>query len=230
MLIAVLAVAGFARAERLVNINLVVVESEFSPPASEQIRLFTEGIERLKEVKIKPRIIKVDIVPDFYNVNSLDNLLSRLYTWAEYGKKQRFKGVVFYSLPPMLGVSGTQYAAGQAGAICAFTRNKKRKFAEGVMRTSNLSGADRNPHSKIIALHEMLHLLGANHIGIKVVTVSKDPLIRKFVQVPNVMHPAAQEYATIPNLPILPLTHRQVGYCRRGLNVDGGKYIIGGKR
>lgn len=226
LIVAVLACAGIARGEnhRRVNINLVVVEHPTSPPVSEQIRLFEEGISRLSEVKIKPRIIKVDIVPDFYNVNSLDHFLSRLFTWAQYGKKERFKGIVFYLLPPMV-YNQSLYGAGQAGAICVFTRNKDRMFAEGVMRLTNGLGENREPHSRIIALHEMLHLFGANHIDSKTIVVSRNPPQLKFVDVPNVMNSVAQAYATIPNLLISPKTHRQVRYCKKGLSVEGKKYV-----
>jgi hypothetical protein len=200
---------GQARADRLININLVVVEHPTSPAPQEQIRLFTEGISRLPEVKIKARIIKTDIVPDFYNVNKLEDFLRRLYVWSDYGKKERFKGIVFYLLPPMV-YKESHYAAGQAGAICVLTRNERRKFAEGVMRLKSSSGQDREPHSRVIALHEMLHLMGANHIA-----------RRNFQDNPNVMHPAAQQYATMPNLPILKLTKRQVRWCKQGKNVLG---------
>lgn len=208
-ILALLLLASPAYADRLININLVVVDHPTSPSPQEQIRLFTEGISRLPEVKIKARIIKTDIVPDFYNVNELKHLLSRLYTWSNYGKKERFKGIVFYLLPPMV-QNESHYAAGQAGAICVLTRNERRKFAEGVMRVKNSYGYDREPHSKIIALHEILHLMGANHID-----------RRGFKDLPNVMHPAAQQYATIPDLPILSLTKRQVRWCKQGKNVLG---------
>jgi hypothetical protein len=216
LLLALLATIGVyaAKADRLVNISLVVVEHPTSAPVADQIRLFEEGISRLSEVKVKPRVIKIEIVPDFYNVNGLEHLMSRLYTWAQYGKKQRFKGVVFYALPPMLGASGTQYAAGHAGAICIFTRNKNKKYAEGVLRVKSGSGYDREPQSRIIAFHEMLHLLGANHAGDNGFTKQ---------QKPNVMHPNAQAYAIIPNLPILNITHRQVRWCKQGKNVLGKK-------
>ena len=220
-LLALLALVNIARADRLVNLNLVVVEHPLAASPADQIRLFKEGLPRLAEVGVKPRIIKVDVVPDFYNANSLDDLLSRLYTWAAYGKKQRFKGIVFYSLPPMIGASGSQYAAGQAGAICIFTRNKNKKFAEGVLRTKSGLGFDRQPHSRIIVLHELLHLFGANHIESKTVVISKKPYKLAFPQIPNVMHPNAQAYATIPNLPILPATKRHVRYCKQGKNVLG---------
>ena len=220
-LLALLALANLARADRLANINLVVVEHPLAASPVDQIRLFKEGLPRLAEVGVKPRLIKIDIVPDFYNANSLDDLLSRLYTWAQYGKKQRFKGIVFYSLPPMVTEDGRQFAAGQAGAICIFTRNKNRKFAEGVMRAKSKLGYDREPHSRIIVLHELLHLFGANHIDSKTVLVSKVPFQRDFEQVPNVMHSNAQAYATMPNLPILPATKRHVRYCKQGKNVLG---------
>lgn len=212
LLLALLLVDYAQGQTRQININLVVVEHPTLAPAAEQIRLFKEGIERLSEVKIKPRIIKIDIVQDFYNVNKLEDFLRRLYVWSDYGKKERFKGIVFYLLPPMVGASGGHYAAGQAGAICVLTRNERRKFAEGVLRLATDSGIDRQPHARVVALHEMLHLMGANHAG--------DSGFLERVK-PNVMHPAAQAYATIPNLPILNITKRQVRWCKQGKNVLG---------
>lgn len=206
-----LVIVGIAKADRLVNINLVVVNHPTSASPEDQIRLFTEGISRLPEVKVKSRIIKIEIVPDFYNVNTLNELYSRLFTWAEYGKKQNFKGVVFYSLPPMTNNAGSFYSAGHAGAICVFTRNKRLKFAEGVLLTQN-RGLDREPHARIVALHEMLHLLGANHIDAV-----------KGKQYCNIMHPAAQ--ACVNQVPILPLTIKQVRWCKQGKNVLGKKYV-----
>lgn len=220
-ILAAFALVNIAKADRLVNINLVVVEHPTAASVDDQIRLFKEGLPRLAEVGVKPRIIKIDVVPDFYNVNKLDDFLLRLYTWSEYGKKQRFKGIVFYSLPPMISKTGGQFAAGHAGAICIFTRNKNKKFAEGSLRVKSALGFDRQPQSRVIVLHELLHLFGANHIESKTVVISKNPLKRDFQQVPNVMHPNAQAYATMPNLPLLSATKRQVRYCKQGKNVLG---------
>jgi hypothetical protein len=204
--------ASLAQAEtqRIVNINLVVVESRLSPSAESQIAMFVRGIERLRELKLKPRIIKIDIVPDLYNVNQYEQIYSRLYTWSKYGKKQRFKGIVFYLLPP-LEYKGVGLAAGQAGAICVFTRNKHKKFAEGVMREVNSSGYSRVLESEVIAGHEGAHLAGANHIDRK-----------GFEEFPNMMNSNAQAYATSHYpLPFADLTKRHVRWCRQGKNVLG---------
>jgi len=140
--------------------------------------------------------------------NHSENMINRP---AHNNSKSKFKGVVFYSLPPMTNNAGSFYSAGHAGAICVFTRNRRLKFAEGVLLTQN-QGFDREPHARIVALHEMLHLLGANHIDAV-----------KGKQYCNIMHPAAQ--ACVNQVPILDLTKRQVRWCKQGKNVLGKKYV-----
>lgn len=193
--------------DRLFNVHLVVVEGQES-----QIELFKEALLRLSEVKVKPRYLSIEIVPDMVQQNSLDDVYSRLYAWAKLYKNRR--GHTYFILPPMQ--QGSRFfTAGQAGAICTTTRAKSKRFGEVSLH--------RNPAvAKTAAFHEVLHNLGANHIYRKTVIISKDPYKAEFQDIKNVMHPDAQRLADLyGDLPVAPLTKRHLRYCQEGLGVLG---------
>jgi hypothetical protein len=73
------------------------------------------------------------------------------------------------------------------------------------MRLKNQYGADRREHSRITALHEVLHNLGSNHDD----------------RFGNVMHSAALAYVGGKQLPITGHTRRWVDRCRLGRDTRG---------
>ena len=198
LLLAMLLLASTAQAQSH-PIDLVVIQRD-EISTTKQIELFQQALNRLPEAKVKAHIASVREYQDEVQENSLAANWSRLFDWQKWADRKRIRNkdrIMFFLLPPLDNI----YQAGAAGAQCVTTRNTSRRYAYSVMRLKNNAGLDRLEASVTIALHELLHLFGAGHID------SSQNVMRSW-------------YVAGPQ-PILPLTKRQVKYCKNGKNPLG---------
>lgn len=216
-----LATGAIAQQKELVfPVALVVIESPDSPSPEAQIQLFLDGVARLSEVNARVRFTQPPIiVPDILKLNSLDDYIHRLFAWTKFieGRRLRKRSrSVHFLLPPVFDSEGGSYGGGAAGGVCEISSNSLRKYSYSIIRLKNQAGEDRREHSRVSALHEILHLLGANHYD-----------RRNFQEVPNVMHSAAMAFVK-PNqkLPIASVTRHQVNWCRQGKNTSGKSLLV----
>lgn len=202
VLLALCLVAPYAEAQSH-PIDLVVIQrAEIS--TTKQIELFQLALNRLKEVNIQAHIASVREYQDEVQENSLAANWSRMFDWQKWADRKRIRNknrIMFFLLPPL----DNTYQSGAGGAQCVTTRNTSRRYGYSVMRLKNNAGLDRIEASITIALHELLHLFGAGHID------SKQNVMRSW-------------YVPGPQ-PILPLTKRELRYCKQGLNPLGRKSL-----
>lgn len=191
-----------AFADQIFPVRLVVVKRS-DITTQQQIDLFNQSIARFSEVKVKVKVVQVIETPDVINENDYSYYLARLFSWADWGKKNKLqtKGVhVHYLLPPV--VSGTaNYGGGVAGGICTTRRRTYAAFSYSIMRLVNTNGEDRIENSLVATTHELLHALGANHVD------NHQNVMRSYY------NPGPQ--------PILPLTKRHLKYCNQGKTPNG---------
>ena len=183
-------------------LKLVVVKRA-DITTQQQVDLFNRAITRFSEVGVRVKVTQVIETEDVIQENDLDSYWHRLFTWADWGKKNKLqqRGMhVHYLLPPVTKGS-INYGGGAAGATCTTRKNLSRQFSYSIMRLVNQDGSNRIDHSLMSAVHELLHSLGANHIENQ----------------QNIM----RSYYTPGPQPILSLTKKQLNYCNQGKNPLG---------
>lgn len=194
-----------------IPLDLVIV-SRPDITTQQQIDLFLQGVNRLKEVGVTIAIRRIREVPDYLQRNQYADYVNRLFDWEKFLRRKKWTSKyrqVHMLLPPVV-YNGVSYQGGVAGAVCVTKRNTDRKFSYSIMRLTDSSGTQsRTQHSVIATAHELLHTVGANH--------HDSP--------PNIMHSAAMMFA-YQYLPILKVTQREVNYCSQGRSPAGRRSFI----
>ncbi len=203
LLLSILLFTSIAEAQKLqvIPLRLIVIENQ-DTSVNDQINLFIEGVSRFNETNTYIDIKDIKVFKDVLHLNDYKYYINRLYKWHEWAIKNKVttnRILTHFLLPPVV-LNGTNYIGGVAGAICANSRrNSKRQFSYSIARLQNDIRQDRREQSRVAAMHEILHVLGSQHID----------------RTPNMMHPAALNFVVNFKTYLLhPATKDDVNRCR----------------
>lgn len=185
-----------------IPIDVVIVERADISNA-EQLAMLRLAASKWLEAGVEVRIERVHYWKSFEQ-NKYSQYMSRLDYASKLAKRQRIvrrNVILHFALPPVCNEEGC-YGGGVAGAICTNQyRNRGRMYSYSILRLKNDYGADRYLGSLVSAAHELGHNLGCNH-------ADKEQNLMRY-------------YFNEGPQPILPISKRQVDYCRQGKNPTG---------
>lgn len=180
LLLTLLLLAATAQAETI-PLRLVIVKHPWATPA-EQLILAKQGLARLKETGVTPKISSVKITRDLLNRNKTTQYVGRLDSWQNlaYRKGWCKEGEVCFMLLPPIFDGKYYYQGGVADSVCV-----PYDAAYVIVRMRNEDGSPKVKASITAVAHEFGHLMGTEHD-------EEDK--------PYIMHPAALKFgeATLP--------------------------------
>lgn len=185
-----------------VKLDVVIVERPDISNA-EQLAMLRLAASKWLESGVDVRIERIHYWKSFEQ-NKYSQYMSRLDYASKLAKRQRIvrrNVLMHFSLPPVCDDGGC-YGGGVAGAVCTNQlRNRGRMFSYSILRLKNDEGADRYLGSLVTAAHEYGHNLGCNH-------ENDERNLMKY-------------YFDEGPQPILPISKRQVNYCKQGKTTAG---------